>query len=207
MNAEMAPSATRVTSGPGSRDREQALSHVADEAQRLFLECGYEATTVEEIAEAAGVSRRTFFRYFPSKQDVVVGLLDEVGPRLRAALAARPAAEDPWAALREAINLILDPFRTDPDGALELHLLITRTPSLRAARLDKQQVWQQALAEELTARGDVGPPAKMRPTLLAAASLAAMQVAVDAWGDAEGRADIDLLLDQAFAMLGKGLSR
>jgi AcrR family transcriptional regulator len=199
-------STTPAIAGRTATPRREAVgSHIADEAMRLFGERGFEETTAEAIAEAAGVSRRTFFRYFPSKGDVVVGLLDEVGPRLRDALAARPADEDPWTALRNAIDPVLDRLRTDPEVALAIQRLLARTPTLRAAKLDEQQAWQVALAEELRERGDVGPPAKMRSMLLAAASLAAMEVAVDAWADADGQADIDLLLDQAFATLGAGL--
>jgi AcrR family transcriptional regulator len=93
---------------PSLADRKRQL--VVDELTEAALQTlaikGFDATTVDEIAVAAGVSRRTFFRYFASKEDVVVQLLASIGEVMCAELAARPAGETPAVALRHAVCLL-----------------------------------------------------------------------------------------------------
>src|SRR6476469_5406226 len=91
---------------PGLRERKKAKtrSAIQEHALRLFQEQGYDATTVEQIAEAAEVSPSTFFRYFPTKEDVV--LYDDIDPLLIAAFAAQPAGATPIQALRGALHVV-----------------------------------------------------------------------------------------------------
>src|SRR5262249_21598608 len=90
-------------SRPGLRERkkQKTRSAIQREAMRLFQEQGYDATTVEQIAEAAEISQSTFFRYFPTKEDVI--LLDDYDPLLIRMIAERPAEEPPVTAVRNAI--------------------------------------------------------------------------------------------------------
>lgn len=90
---------------PGRREQNRLRTHNAlvQAATRLFQEQGYEATTVRDIAAAAGVGERTFFRYFPSKESLVVQQVRETIPLLAAAIRKRPAEEPPLVALREAV--------------------------------------------------------------------------------------------------------
>ncbi|MBR7503177.1 TetR family transcriptional regulator, partial [Mycobacterium tuberculosis] len=69
-------------------------------ALRLFRERGYSETTVDDLAAASGMSRRTFFRYFPSKEDVISGKWVGMGEDMIARLLARPGDEDPWTSVR-----------------------------------------------------------------------------------------------------------
>jgi len=89
---------------PGLRERkkQKTRSAIQREAMRLFQEQGYDATTVEQIAEAAEVSQSTFFRYFPTKEDVV--LLDDYDPVIAKMIAERPADEPPVTAIRKAMT-------------------------------------------------------------------------------------------------------
>ncbi|MDH6144080.1 AcrR family transcriptional regulator [Kitasatospora sp. GP30] len=90
---------------PGRREQNRLRTHNAlvQAATRLFQEQGYEATTVRDIAAAAGVGERTFFRYFPSKESLVVQQVRETIPLLAAAIRKRPVEEPPLVALREAV--------------------------------------------------------------------------------------------------------
>jgi AcrR family transcriptional regulator len=103
---------------------------------RLFLEQGYEETTIEQIAEAAEVSPSTFFRYFPSKEDVA--LYDDLDPILIAAYAAQPANLSPLAAMRGALHVV---FYELSDGDMERQWersrLILSIPALRMRLLDQ----------------------------------------------------------------------
>lgn len=90
------------------RTRRIAQTELTVVAQDLFLEHGYEETTVDQIAAAAGMSKRTFFRYFPSKDALVIGKYDLFGDRMAEALDQRPADEPVWESLRRVFDITLD---------------------------------------------------------------------------------------------------
>ena len=127
----------------GLRERKKAQTRAAiqQHALRLFLANGYDATTVEHIAAAAGVSHMTFFRYFPTKEDVV--LADEYDPLIVASIVARPPEETPLASVREAIGDGLAHIYDIARDALFVRTrLILGTPQLRA------RLWEQQAATE-----------------------------------------------------------
>ena len=88
------------------RSRTAAYAETTAVAMGLFLEEGFEQTTIDQIAAAAGISRRSFFRYFGTKEDIVLGDLASEGERARDALEAVPLALGPWEAIREALGTI-----------------------------------------------------------------------------------------------------
>ena len=96
----------------GLRERKKARTRAAirREAMRLFREHGYEETTVEQIAEAAEVSPSTFFRYFPTKEDVV--LLDEYDDLIVEAFRAQPPELTPLQAIRKALSEVMGTLKT-----------------------------------------------------------------------------------------------
>lgn len=132
-----------MTSSPdapalGLRERKKARTRAAlrDHGLRLFREQGYPATTIEQIAEAADVSPSTFFRYFPSKEDIV--LVDDLDAVLIAAFEAQPMEKSPIMAVRDAIATVLDGL-TDEDREREQqrHELMLAVPELRATMMDE----------------------------------------------------------------------
>ncbi|MFG3656929.1 helix-turn-helix domain-containing protein [Streptomyces sp. NPDC047706] len=95
----------------GRREAHKAATRKAlqEAAHRMFEERGYARTTVRDIAAAAGVTERTFFRYFPSKEDLVLDETLDLAPVMRARVIARPAEEDPYSAvLGAALDLVAD---------------------------------------------------------------------------------------------------
>src|SRR4051812_710609 len=90
--------------GLRERTRRAVRAELVEIAVNLFLTQGFEATTVEQIAAAAGLSRRSYFRYFASKDDVFVEVISVLGQGVAAALTARPPEEAPWAALRRSFD-------------------------------------------------------------------------------------------------------
>jgi AcrR family transcriptional regulator len=169
---------------------------------RLFLEQGFEKTTVEQIAAAAGLSRTSFFRYFGSKEDVVLGHLEELGQRVLDALTARPAAEPAWQALRHAFDLLIVTGSALPEQGLAMHQMLHDTPSLRARQLGRQLGWQDLLAPEVARRlGAPGAAPDPRPRALVAAALGCLNAAVDVWTAADGAVSLPDLLDQAMGAL------
>jgi AcrR family transcriptional regulator len=122
----------------GLRERKKARTkaEIRAHALRLFRERGYGATTVDQIAEAAEVSPSTFFRYFPTKEDVVIE--DETDPLIIAAFHAQPAGMAPLTALREAIREVYADVPPEARAAeRERQLLISTVPELRARMLDE----------------------------------------------------------------------
>jgi len=169
---------------------------------RLFLEQGFEKTTVEQIAAEAGLSRTSFFRYFATKEDVVLGHLEELGRRVLDALTARPAEEPAWEALRHALDLLIEEGSALPEQGLTMNRMLHDTPSLRARQLGKQMGWQDLLAPEVARRLGVSPEAPdPRPRALVAAAVGCMNAAVDVWAAAGGALSLGDLLDLAMSAL------
>ncbi|MEU2032136.1 TetR family transcriptional regulator [Nocardia amamiensis] len=102
---------------------------VVDQALRLFAEKGYEATTVDEIAEAAGISRRTFFRQFRSKEDVIFA--DHESQLAQAAEFLSASREDPWEAVCSAVVQVFERFTQWRDIAARRYQVVRRVPALR----------------------------------------------------------------------------
>ncbi|MFD2796685.1 TetR/AcrR family transcriptional regulator [Promicromonospora vindobonensis] len=187
---------------PTLRERTRRAVHaeITDTALRLFAEQGFDATTVDQIAAAAGISRRSFFHYFGSKEDVVLGDLEALGLRVRDALEARPATETAWEALRAALMTLQGP---DTDAATELQIagMYADAPSLRARHLEKHLRWQELLAPDVERRLGIAPAATVDPRARAviAAALACLDIAVEAWRESGGTADPVDLFDAAVA--------
>jgi AcrR family transcriptional regulator len=172
---------------------------VQGHALRLFLAQGYAATTVEQIATAAGVSHMTFFRYFPTKESVVD--TDDYDPMLADLIRARPATEDPVTAVQRALVAGLEAvLPADRDALLERTRLIFTTPALRARQADNQHATRALLAGSLARRAGLSTPT-FALQVQAAAALAAVTTALETWADGDGAQDLVALVDAAFAAL------
>ena len=189
------------SSGLRERTRRAVQAEIGDVAMRLFLERGFEATTMEQIANEAGISRRSLFRYFGTKEDIVLGNLVEAGLAVRDALEARPAGEPPWEALRAAFaSLALDP-RYSPERNLAISKMLYGTPSLRAGHFEKQLRWQELLVPNIRMRlgAETGDAADPRAEAIVACSLTCLAVANEIWTRSDGEADLARLFDEAVA--------
>ncbi|WP_347176666.1 helix-turn-helix domain-containing protein [Parafrankia sp. EAN1pec] len=134
------------------RTRRAVRTELMSVAMDLFVRNGYEATTIDEIVAAAGMSRRSFFRYFGSKEDVVLGHLDALGASLAEALGQRPANEDAWTALRRAFDTLIAHQTSDPQAALSMRQMLDGNPGLQARNLERQCRWHDRLAPQIAAR-------------------------------------------------------
>jgi AcrR family transcriptional regulator len=184
---------------PDWRQRKKTATRdrIRASALRLFRDQGYDATTVEQIAAAAGVSHMTFFRYFPAKEDVA--LSDSYDPLLAGLIgqtpAAWPLADRIRAALVQGLGQLYD---TDRDTLFTQNKLIVSTPALRerlwASQMDTQQVILAAL----------GPDPSFQTRVIVAACLAAASTAVLTWVENDGTPELPDLIDEAFAALASG---
>jgi AcrR family transcriptional regulator len=167
---------------------------------RLFVEHGFDKTTVDQIAAEAGLSRTSFFRYFATKEDVVLGNLDERGQRVLDALVARPAPEPVWQALRRSFSLLIEETAASPERGLRLARMLDEAPSLKARHLSRQLTWQSLLVPEVARRlGVVDEAYDPRPRALVAAALACLNAAVEVWTASNGAVPLPALLDQAMS--------
>jgi AcrR family transcriptional regulator len=185
--------------GVRERTRTAIRTELAEAALRLFTENGFAETTAKQIASAVGVSERTFFRYFASKEDVVLGVLDEMGIELAARLAARPADEAPFIALRRSFDLMTETLTQDPEWSLAMLRLTRNVPSLRARQVEKHDQWASRLADGLADRMGVDASVDLRPRLFASTALGALDVAVSHWDATCGSRPLGKILEEAFA--------
>ncbi|WP_427925053.1 TetR family transcriptional regulator [Streptomyces sp. cg40] len=188
---------------PTLRERQRAAvrAEITAAAMELFLANGFDETTADQIAARAGVSRSSFFRHFPTKEDVVLASFTSAGERVRDGLRDRPADESPWEALSHAVALLLSSFVNDPERTLRAQAMLTDTPSLRARHIEKQLLWQDMLIPDVRARlghdHDNGPDARARALVTAAFGCA--DAAIHEWVRADGAADIRGLYADALA--------
>jgi TetR/AcrR family transcriptional regulator, regulator of mycofactocin system len=191
------PRASRRGRPPGTSRRQLELI-----ALRLFTEQGFDETPIEQIAAQAGVSRRTFFRYFDSKASVLWGEFDAEVERIRAALAAVPAGVPMMAAIRAAV-VAANRYRAAdiPELRARMNLIIS-VPALASSAALRYDAWERAISEFAAAR--TGQPAgSLYPLAIGRATLAACRAAYDRWC-ARGDADLTVYLDAAVAALAGG---
>jgi AcrR family transcriptional regulator len=182
------------------RKQQLVRDDISEQAMRLFAQRGFDNATIDAIAEAAGVSRRTFFRYFATKEDVVMARIDKCGQELGEALATRPGAERPLLAIRRAFDPLVAFCMADPAHATTVTRLMRETPALRACHLDKQDRWQAHVTREVAQRLSLHAQKDLWPRVVAAAALAAFDAAFHTWA-ADTRRDLGALVDEAFAIL------
>jgi AcrR family transcriptional regulator len=188
------------------RKRQLVRDELVEAALKLLTSQGFETTTIDQIVATAGVSRRTFFRYFRSKEDVIVAFLGDVGAQLCATLAARPVGEPPAVALRHAVSIFVQTCLEHPEKSLRLTKLMLGTPALLARFLERQARWRGDLAAELARRAGLDPRTDLRPALAAAVALAAFDTALNRWADSFGSHDLADLTDQTFAVVASALN-
>ena len=192
----------------GLRERKKARTRasIREHALRLFREEGYQRTTVEKIAEAAEVSPSTFFRYFPTKEDVV--LQDDMDIRLIEALEHQPPELGPVAAVRAAARQMFTSYTaTDMDVLRETTALTLTVPEIRARALDEFARTISAVAEALAKRAD--RPADDLAVRTAAGAIIGVIMAItlpwEGWSDGAAFEDSFGQIDEALALLEAGL--
>jgi AcrR family transcriptional regulator len=193
----------------GRRDRKKNETRQAlrDAAHRLFAEKGFSRTTIDDITEAADVSRRTFFRYYASKDDLLRSDVSDLLPVMLGALRARPADEPPFAAILAALRTLIG-----PDGPPSLAQSLADPVSGLRARLSMIRMlaqWEQGIADMLLTREGIDAPVeedRLRATVIACAATSALRAAAQVYrGRFPGRgletARLLPIIEQAFAVL------
>jgi AcrR family transcriptional regulator len=192
-------------SSPGLRERKKQKTRwsIQEHALRLFREQGYEQTTVDQIAAAAEVSPSTFFRYFKTKEDVVIE--DEYDPLLLHLLGEAPAELSPIAALRQALAKGFEAIGPEQmEQVYQRTELMMKVPALRMRAMDNFTGSVDMLAKGIGAR--VGrDPGEVEVRAFAGAVIGALTSAIYIWAGSGGKGGPGELIDRGLALLENGL--
>jgi AcrR family transcriptional regulator len=172
--------ATEAVAGLRERKKQRTRLALIDAALDLFLAKGYERTTVDEIVARVNVSQRTFFRYFATKEDVIMSFIAEYDAVLTQVLAARPPEEPPRVALLRSLRRVLEAVEDSHDSDMErfrrLRQVTETTPALVSAQMAQYAATEKLLVAEIARRQGVDPAADLRPHLLVAFYMSAVRV-------------------------------
>ncbi|MCL6458390.1 MAG: TetR family transcriptional regulator [Gorillibacterium sp.] len=178
------------------------MAMVQMHALRLFREIGYKATTVEQIAEAAEISYSTFFRYFSTKEDVLIS--DNYDPVLIAAFEEQPAHLSPLQALRKAmVSATADMSEDELKTMSERNQIIMTVPELRAATLNNLTQMMQMIMEMVAKRSGCEPDSIALRTF--AGAVIGVNISVMLYYAENPDADFAKVLDEALSKLEEGL--
>ncbi|MDH6213933.1 TetR family transcriptional regulator [Streptomyces pseudovenezuelae] len=166
-------------------------------AFQLFLERGYEQTTVDDIVALAGVGRRSFFRYFPSKEDVVFPDHERCLADMTTYLAASADEDEPVRRVCDAARLVLRMYAENPTFSVQRYRLTKKVPGLRAYELSVVWRYERALAEYLRVRFAGRPDGTLQADVIAAAVVAAHNNALRSWLRSDGQGDASATVDHA----------
>lgn len=207
MRAHDPIAADPIAAGRRDRKKNETRQALRDAAHRLFAEKGFSQTTIDDITEAADVSRRTFFRYYASKDDLLRSDVSDLLPVMLGALRVRPGDEPPLAAILAALRTLIG-----PDGPPSLAQSLADPVGGFRARLSMIRMlaqWEQGIADTLLLRAGIDSPGeedRLRATVTACAATSALRAAAQIYrGRYPGRgldtARLLPIIEQAFAVL------
>ncbi|MFD0343930.1 TetR family transcriptional regulator [Streptomyces sp. NPDC127117] len=173
---------------------------LAQAAFQLFLERGFERTTVDDIVARAGVGRRSFFRYFPSKEDAVFPDHERCLADMTAFL-ARAGDADPVDAVSDAARLVLRMYSADPEFSVQRYRLTREVPGLRTYELSVVRRYEQTMAGYLRGRYGESGDGALRAEVIAASVVAAHNNGLRTWLRSGGEGDAEAAVDHALAMV------
>ncbi len=199
-------------SAAGSRAAAQRLKmrrELAAAAMELFATKGYEATTVDEIAAAAGVARRTFFRHFRSKEEAIFPDHDDTLVRAEAVLNAAPAHEHPLDTVCRGIKEVMKMYAARPEISVARYKLTREVPTLREAEIASVARYERLFTRYLLghfdehAHDDDANDDPLLAEVAASAVVTAHNHVLRRWLRAGGQGDVEAQLDHAFAIVRK----
>src|SRR6266516_7284971 len=183
--------------------RERTRRAIRDEltqlAKDLFVEKGYDETTIDDLAAAAGMSKRTFFRYFASKEELVMGKYEILGEQLAEDLANRPADEPLWTSLRQVFGRIVEYFESEARTATAVAMenIVRDHPTLNASYLERVSRMQELVLDEARTRTGRQDPADPRTAAIVGAAFSCLIAAWTTWLTTNQARPFGDLLDQA----------
>jgi AcrR family transcriptional regulator len=194
-----------VSEGLRERKKAETRRALSSAALRLADELGPDGVTVEAIAEAAGVSPRTFFNYFSTKEDAIVGLTPAQPSDLLTGLIARPPEESPLEAMRATLHESAARIEAGADDWAMRTRLFQRHPHLAGRHAARFAEVERGMVEEIARRTGLDPDVDVYPALLVAIVMGAVRVAMAVWQAQDRPGALAEPLDAAFDQLTGGL--
>lgn len=192
-----------ATIGLREMKKERTRSDIVRIATRMFAIRGFDEVTVDEIAAEAEVSHRTFYRYFATKEELVLGPLRHGLDDFVTEFAQRPSSESVIASVRGVIMDLAANYEHDLDNDRQRASLVRTTPSLQQRQYERHTAFENAMVPLIAQRLDVDPADDIRPALIAGCAVAAIRAATSQWLLGEATRPLMPLVEQALAMLTK----
>ena len=186
------------TEGLRERKRRETRARLTETGLRLFVEKGYDKTTLDAIAEAAGVSRRTFFHYFGSKEEILLAWKSGLGDAMRAAILKGSPDQPPLDAVLGALLQLAGQYRAEEQVRIER--LLASSEHLHASKHAKYADQEQAVFEALSVLWPA-PERRDALRLVAMMSVGALRIAIERWAERGGAEPLADELRKAFAAL------
>lgn len=185
-------------SGLRERKRRETAKRIADAGMRLFLEKGYDPTTLDEIATQAGISRRTFFYYYKSKDDILLSMQSGMGDMLAAALQEEPLDKPPFETVRDAVVKVCALFPAHQMIAIDRVMRASETVQARkqASYIQHEKTLFEALQQKWPQ-----PDREMAHRLIAMMSIGAIRLSLDTLSRENGQRPLTDILRQTFGVL------
>ncbi len=185
--------------------REQLKATTRQELTRigldLFLQQGFATTTIDQIVAPLGISKRTFFRYFETKEDLVFEWQTEMTPAFVDELNSRPREEAPFKAVSETLFALASRINTNPALAFALMRLLKETPSLAGRDMENRMVWELALAAALMEREGSKVMPRLKARIIVGMAMTAWTAALDEWYTGGGKAKLRPIMEKAFSLI------
>jgi AcrR family transcriptional regulator len=185
------------------RNKARARAEIAAAALHLFSDRGFEGVTVEEIVAAAGVSRRTFFRYFETKEDALLADYPELNLRLTKSLVEGPS-DDPLHAVRTGLHHLASWYEERSEAVMERSRVIRDAVNPSARNLEFLSQWESAIASTIAAHLG-SDPGSLVPRTVGATVVGAFRAALTQWVRSTCTDDLHSLLDRALDVVWRGL--
>jgi AcrR family transcriptional regulator len=179
--------------------KQDTRSRLVTAARQLFISQGYDETSIEEISRLAGVSRRTCFRYFPTKEALAFPFREQRLARFDALIRESPPGETAFEAVKRACLVMAGQFMTDREETVSLEQLIRRHPTLRAFERENDRHWEQLIADALAKDHGV-----QTARLLGGAMMGLIRAAFEIWLESDGTLNLIEMAQRIYLMLDHG---
>jgi AcrR family transcriptional regulator len=186
------------------RKKEATRRALLAAANIRFHLAGFEDTTIDEVCQDVGVSRRTFFRYFPDKESLAFPHRRERFKRFVDLLESAPASESPVGGLRRISQMFAKEYMQNRDWLVAQQRLVQTAPALLARENEIDRDWENGMAQAFRARAGGGTEAELRARVLAGAAIGVIRATMRHWFASGGKADLARLGDEALDCLERG---
>lgn len=189
---------TPPAEGLRERKRRETAKRIKEAGIRLFIERGYDATTIDDIAAAADISRRTFFYYYKTKDDILLTMQNAMGEILATHLADEPATKNPFQAVRNAAIRVAEPVPTDE--LLKLDRLMRSSEAVQARKVASYVRHEQTVFAAMREKWPE-PEREMALRMIAMLSIGAVRLSLDTLNREDGKRPLAQILAAAFDAL------